>query len=94
MTGDGVPVMVAGGAESISMVQNNTNYKFFTEEWLMRHQADLYMPMIETADLVAKRYGVSRDVQDEYALQSQQRTAAAQHAGRVDAEIVPLPAYK
>jgi acetyl-CoA C-acetyltransferase len=91
---DGVPVMVAGGAESISLVQNNTNIKFFTEEWLMRHQADLFMPMIETADLVAKRYKISREAQDEYALQSQQRTAAAQEAGHFDAEIVPLAAYK
>ncbi len=91
---DGAPVMVAGGTESISLVQNNTNYKFFTEEWLMRHQADLYMPMIETADLVAKRYKISREAQDEYALQSQQRTAAGQDAGRFDYEIVPLPAYK
>ncbi len=91
---DGAPVMVAGGVESISLVQNNTNIKFFTEEWLMRHQADLFMPMIETADLVAKRYGISRDAQDEYALQSQQRTAAGQAAGRFDHEIVPLSAYK
>jgi acetyl-CoA C-acetyltransferase len=91
---DGAPVMVAGGAESISLVQNNANYKFYTNEWLLRHEADLYMPMIETADLVARRYGVSREAQDEYALQSQQRTAAAQAAGRFDAEIVPLPAWK
>ena len=90
---DGAPAMVAGGAESISLVQNATNIKFFTEEWLLRHQADLFMPMIETADLVARKYDVARDYQDEYALQSQQRTAAAQHAGRFDAEIVPLPAY-
>ena len=91
---DGAPAMIAGGAESISLVQNNMNIKFYTEEWLMRHEADLYMPMIETADLVAKRYEISREYQDEYALQSQKRTAAAQHAGRFDAEIVPLPAYK
>ena len=91
---DDVPVMVAGGAESISLVQNNTNIKFFTEEWLMRHQADLFMPMIETADLVAKRYKISREAQDEYSLQSQQRTAAGQAAGHFDYEIVPLPAYK
>ena len=91
---DGAPAMVAGGVESISLVANNTNLKFFTEEWLMRHQADLFMPMIETADLVAKRYDVSREAQDAYALQSQQRTAAAQHAGRFDSEIVPLPSYK
>ena len=91
---DGAPAIVAGGVESISLVQNNTNLKFFTEEWLMRHQPDLFMQMIETADLVAKRYDVSREVQDEYALQSQRRTAAAQHAGKFDDEIVPLPAYK
>jgi acetyl-CoA C-acetyltransferase len=91
---DGAPAVVAGGAESISLVQNNLNIKFFTEEWLLRHQADLYMPMIETADLVARRYDVSREAQDAYALQSQQRTAAAQKAGRFDAEIVPLTAYK
>jgi len=91
---DGAPAVVAGGAESISMVQNHLNTHFFTEEWLLRHQADLYMPMIETADLVAKRYDVSRETQDAYAVQSQQRTAAAQAAGRFDAEIVPLPAYK
>ena len=93
IVGDGVDAMVAGGCESISLVQNATNIKYFTEEWLLRHQADLFMPMIETADLVAKRYKISRETQDEYALQSQKRTAAAQDAGRFDAEIVPLPAY-
>ena len=91
---DGAPAMIAGGAESISLVQNNTNIKFFTEEWLLRHEADLFMPMLQTADNVAQRYNVSREAQDEYALQSQQRTAAAQAAGRFDAEIVPLPAWK
>jgi acetyl-CoA C-acetyltransferase len=91
---DGADAVVTGGVESISMVQNHLNTHFFTEEWLLRRQADLYMPMIETADLVAKRYDVSREVQDAYALQSQQRTAAAQAAGRFDDEIVPLGAYK
>jgi len=91
---DGASAMVAAGAESISLVQNNTNIKFFTEEWLLRHEADLYMPMIETADTVARRYDVSRERQDEYALQSQQRTAAGQAAGRFNDEIVPLPAWK
>ena len=57
-------------------------------------QPDLYMPMLYTADFVAKKYGVSRERQDEYALQSQQRTAAAQAAGRFDAEIVPMPSWK
>ncbi|MFY9779554.1 MAG: acetyl-CoA C-acyltransferase [Candidatus Baltobacteraceae bacterium] len=91
---DGAPAIVAGGAESISLVQNNMNAKFFTEEWLLRNQADLFMPMLQTADIVAKRYNVSRERQDEYALQSQQRTAAAQAAGRFDDEIVPLGAWK
>jgi acetyl-CoA C-acetyltransferase len=91
---DGAPAIVAGGAESISLVQNNMNVKFFTEEWLLRNQADLFMPMLQTADIVAKRYNVSRERQDEYALQSQQRTAAAQAEGRFDDEIVPLPAWK
>ena len=91
---DDAPVMVAGGAESISLVQNNMNIKFFTEEWLMRHEADLFLPMIQTADIVAERYGIARDKQDAYALQSQQRVAAAQAAGRFDAEIVPLSTWK
>jgi len=87
-------VVAAGGVESVSMVQNHLNMEFYTEEWLLRHAPDVYMPMLYTADNVAKRYGVSRERQDEYALQSQQRTAAAQAAGRFDAEIVALPAWK
>ena len=70
------------------------NVRFLTEEWLLRHAPDLYTPMLYTADFVAKKYDVSRERQDEYALQSQQRTAAAQAAGRFDAEIVPLPTWK
>ncbi len=89
---DGVPVAVAGGLESISLVQMNLNMKFYRDEWIVEHKGDLYMPMIETADIVAKRYGISRQAQDEYALISQQRTAAGQKAGRFDAEIVPLTA--
>jgi acetyl-CoA C-acetyltransferase len=91
---DGANVVVAGGAESISMVQNYMNVEFFTEEWLLRHEPDVYMPMLQTADFVAKKYKVSRERQDEYALQSQQRTAAAQAAGAFNAEIVPLPSWK
>jgi acetyl-CoA C-acetyltransferase len=91
---DGAQVVVAGGCESISLVQNVLNSTFFTEEWMLRHEPDLYMPMLQTADNVAKRYNVSREAQDAYALQSQQRTAAAQAAGRFDAEIVPLPSWK
>ncbi len=91
---DGSPAVVAGGCESISMVQNDFNTKGLTEEWLLRHQPDLYMPMLQTADLVARKYKVSRERQDEYAFQSQQRTAAAQAAGKFDDEIVALPAWK
>jgi len=91
---EGVPVMVAGGLESISLVQNSLNTSHFTEEWLMRHKPELWMKMIDTADIVAARYGVSREAQDAYALRSQMRTAAAQQAGRFDDEIVPLSTVK
>jgi acetyl-CoA C-acetyltransferase len=91
---DRVPVMVAGGVESISLVQNNLNMEHFTETWLMRHKPELWMSMIDTAEVVAKRYAVSREAQDAYALVSQQRTAAAQEAGRFDDEVVPLTTTK
>ena len=91
---DGSKIVVAGGVESVSMVQNDLNMAHYTEEWLLRHAPDVYMPMLYTADNVAKKYDVSRDRQDEYAFQSQQRTAAAQAAGRFDAEIVALPTWK
>lgn len=76
------------------MVQTNMNVEFFTEDWMLRHDPDVYMPMLQTADYVAKKYGVSRERQDEYALQSQQRTAAAQKSGAFDAEIAPLETWK
>jgi acetyl-CoA C-acetyltransferase len=90
---EGANVAVAGGVESISLVQmgGHLNTYFYTEEKLMRSRPDLWMPMIDTADIVAERYHVSREVQDEYALRSQQRTAAAQAAGRFKDEIVPMP---
>ncbi|MBV8246340.1 MAG: acetyl-CoA C-acyltransferase [Candidatus Eremiobacteraeota bacterium] len=91
---DGADVMVAGGVESISMVQNVLNTNGMAEEWLLRHEPDLYEPMLQTADFVAKKYKVSRERQDEYALQSQQRTAAAQATGAFDREIVPMPSWK
>ncbi len=91
---DGVPIAVAGGVESISLVQANLNQHHFTEAWLMRHKPELWMPMIETADIVARRYAISREVQDEYALTSERRTAAAQDAGRFEREIVPLTTTK
>jgi len=76
---DGLQVAVGGGLESISLVQNDKMNRFRTRDpWLEQHVPQLYMSMLETAEIVADRYGISRDAQDEYALQSQQRTAAAQ----------------
>ena len=91
---DKVPVMVAGGVESVSLVQNNLNQHHYTEDWLMRHKPELWLSMIETADIVAARYGIARQTQDDYALTSQKRTAAARQAGRFDDEIVPLTTVK
>jgi acetyl-CoA C-acetyltransferase len=92
---DQVPVMVAGGLESISLVQNeHMNLHRFREAWLEEHKPEIYMSMIETAEVVAKRYYIPRERQDEYALASQQRMAAAQREGRFDAEIVPLKTVK
>lgn len=89
---DGMTVTVGGGLESISLVQNeHMNDYRAGDPWIKEHIPSLYMSMLETAEIVAERYGVSRETQDEYALQSQQRTAAAQAAGRFDDEIVPLP---
>ena len=89
---EGAPVAVGGGLESISLVQmgGHMNTYFYTEEYLIQHKPALWMPMIETADIVAERYGVSRESQDEYALRSQQRIAAAQANGTFKDEIVPL----
>jgi acetyl-CoA C-acetyltransferase len=91
---DDVPVAVAGGVESISLVQNNLNQAHASEAWLDEHKPDLFMSMLDTAEVVAERYGVGREVQDAYALQSQQRTAAAQAAGKLDDEIVPMDSVK
>ena len=89
---EGADVTVAGGVESLSLVQmgGHLNTYFYTEDKLMKIRPDLWMPMIETADIVAERYGVSRDIQDEYALRSQQRIAAAQASGLFKDEIVPM----
>jgi len=87
---DKVPVMVAGGVESISCVQNEMNQHMAQDEWLLRHKPAIYMPMLQTAEIVAKRYGIARERQDEFGVQSQQRAAAARAAGRYDAEIFPL----
>ncbi len=92
---DHVDVAVAGGAEQISLVQNeHMNHHRAREEWLEDNKPELWMPMIETADIVAERYGISRERQDAYAFQSQQRTAAGQREGRFDEEIVPLTTVK
>jgi acetyl-CoA C-acetyltransferase len=89
---DNVDIMVGGGLESISLVQNeHLNSYRGSDPRLVKMHEHIYMPMLETAEVVANRYGISREAQDEYALQSQQRTAAAQQAGRFDDEIVPLP---
>ena len=89
-----VPVAVAGGLESISLIPAASSRNKDTDEWIMKNKPELYLSMIETADIVAKRYGVSREKQDEFALSSQLRTAAAQQAGRFDDEIVPLKTKK
>ena len=88
-------IVVAGGLESISLVQNeHMNVYEGRDPWLEEHKPEIFMPMLETAEVVAKRYGVSREVQDEYSVESQRRTAAAQEAGRFDAEIVPISTRK
>ncbi len=87
---DKVPVMVAGGLEQISCVQQELNQHMFRDPWLQENKPAVYMSMLETAENVAKRYGVSREDQDRYGVRSQQRAAAAQAAGKFDAEIVPF----
>jgi len=89
---DGMQIAVGGGVESVSFVQGDKMVRTRGDDpELMRRIPALYMTMIETAEIVAERYNISREAQDEYALRSQQRTAAAQQAGRFDDEIVPLP---
>lgn len=90
---DGMDVTVGGGVESISMNQVPQSFQI-TDAWIKVKKPALYMTMLETAENVAARFNVSRDAQDEYALQSQQRTAAAQDAGRFDAEIVAMTTIK
>jgi acetyl-CoA C-acetyltransferase len=88
---DRMPICVAGGVESISMVQT-AEMRLGADPELIAMHKDVYMPMIGTAEVVGRRYNIGRDRQDAYALQSQQRTAAAQAAGRFDDEIVPVTA--
>ncbi|MFI6966732.1 acetyl-CoA C-acyltransferase [Streptomyces sp. NPDC050255] len=88
---DGLRIAIGGGVESISLVQNEHRNSFRTQDpWLVEHDSDMYVSMLETAENVAERYGVTRAAQDAYALQSQVRTAAAQQAGLFAAEIVPF----
>jgi acetyl-CoA C-acetyltransferase len=90
-----IDVGVGGGLESVSLVQTPAmNVDRLVDPWIEAHRPDVYMTMLETAEIVADRYNVSREAQDEYAVESHRRTAAAQAAGRFDAEIVPLPSVK
>ena len=89
MAGEG-EIYAAGGLESISCVQNHVNTRMLKEDWIVRHKPEVYWNMLQTAETVAKRYSIARQAQDEYGVQSQLRAAAAQQAGRFDAEIVPF----
>ena len=89
---EGSDVVMAGGSESITMLQNDWNKKDVFNPWLMENLRAIYMPMGITAEVVADRYKVSREEQDKYALSSQQRTAAAQKAGKFDDEMFPVSA--
>ena len=92
---DGMQVAVGGGLESVSLVQNDKINLFRAKDpWIVEHMPDIYMSMLETAETVAARYGIAREKQDEYAVQSQARTAVAQQAGKFDDEIVPLASVK
>ena len=87
-----IEIGVGGGVESVSLVQTpKMNVDRLVDPWIEANRPDVYMTMLETAEIVADRYGVSREAQDEYAVESHRRTAAAQAAGHFDAEIVPLP---
>lgn len=88
---DGMTTVVGGGLESISLVQNeHMNLHRMVDDELMAMHPNIHMPMLQTAEVVAERYGVSRDAMDEYGLQSQQRTAEAYAQGRYEAELVPV----
>jgi acetyl-CoA C-acetyltransferase len=83
-------VFAAGGVESISCVQNEMNKYMLNEEWIVEHKPELYWPMLETAEYVSKKYGIPREPQDRYGVESQRRAAAARDAGKFDDEIVPV----
>ena len=92
---DGVRVAVGGGVESVSLVQNEHQNTFrMRDPWLDAHRPDIYMPMLQTAEIVAERYGVTREMQDEFSAMSQQRAAASTARGVFDDEIVPMTVTK
>ena len=92
---DRVPIMVAGGLESVSLTgREQRNMSYATNEWLVENKPSIYDTMLETSEVVAERYQISREAQDQFSLESQQKTAAAQEAGRFDDEIVSLPSIK
>jgi acetyl-CoA C-acetyltransferase len=89
LVGEG-DIHVAGGVESISCVQPYMNMHMISEGWLVQNKPEIYWPMLQTAETVAKRYGMSRERQDHYGAESQQRAAAAAAAGKFNDEIVPI----
>ncbi|WP_248320476.1 acetyl-CoA C-acyltransferase [Caballeronia sp. Sq4a] len=89
MTGEG-EIYAAGGVESISWTQRQMNMEYANDPWLAANKPEIYWSMLQTAEQVARRYGISRERQDEYGVRSQQRAAAAREAGRFDDEIVPM----
>jgi acetyl-CoA C-acetyltransferase len=88
LAGEG-DIFAAGGVESISLVQNEMNRKNYIDPWLKEHKPEIYWPMLQTAETVAKRYNIPRQLQDEYGVESQRRAAAARQGRKFDAEIVP-----
>jgi acetyl-CoA C-acetyltransferase len=89
MTGEG-DIFAAGGVESISCVQNQMNTHMINDPWILEHKPELYWPMLQTAEYVARTYGISREQQDQYGVRSQQRAAAARDAGRFNDEIAAM----
>jgi acetyl-CoA C-acetyltransferase len=89
MSGEG-DVYAAGGVESISCVQNEMNKFMLNDDWIVEHKPELYWPMLQTAETVASRYGISRERQDRYGVESQRRASAAREAGRFTSEIAPM----
>ena len=92
MTGEG-DIYVAGGVESISCVQNEMNQHMFKNDWLARHKPEIYWPMLQTAEFVAKKYNITREAQDRYGVASQRKAAAAAAAGKTKDEIVPVTTH-